>query len=112
MSTMLFADEVVQVTELGENLSHYLQQVREGRSISIVQGKRADLAIVRRDEIGQLYSELERARKLIDQLEGLIETYEILNDPEMMEKIREGMEDVAQNRYVTVEEAKAALGLQ
>ena len=109
MNNVLFADQVVQVTDLRRNLSSYLEQVRSGQPISIMQGNQADIAMIRRDTISELISELEKARKLIDTLERVIETYEILADDEMMEAIRHGEEDIAQGRYVSLEELKTEL---
>lgn len=109
--TALFSDEVVLVTDLRKNLSAYLKKARAGQPITIMQGNQADVALVRRDTLAQVYRQLEEVRTLRDMLESLIETYEILNDPEMMDKIRRSMEDVAANRHVTIEEAKSELGL-
>ena len=107
----LFSDEVILVTDLRKNLSACLEKARSGQPITIMQGNKADVALVRRDTLAEAYRQLEEIQTLRDTLEGLIETYDILNDPEMMEKIRRGMEDVAANRYVTIEEAKAELRL-
>ena len=111
MVTTLFADEVVLVTDLRKNLSAYLEKARRGQPITIVQGNQADVALVNRNDLSAALREADRARRLADQLEGLIETAEILGDDELMDKIRRGMEDVENNRYVTIEEAKAQLGL-
>jgi prevent-host-death family protein len=111
MATTLFADEVVLVTELRRNLSAYLEKARRGQPITIVQGNQADVALVSRADLAAALREADRARRLADHLESIIETAEILADDEMMDKIRRGMEDVKNNRYVTVEEAKAQLGL-
>jgi len=111
MATTLFADEVVLVTELRKNLSAYLEKARRGQPITIVQGNRADVALINRADLAAALREADRARRLADYLDSLIETAEILADDEMMDKIRRSMEDVEHNRYVTIEEAKAQLGL-
>jgi prevent-host-death family protein len=111
MVTTLFADEVVLVTDLRKNLSAYLEKARRGQPITIVQGNQADVALVNRNDLSAALREADRARRLADQLESLIETAEIMADDEMMDKIRRSMEDVENNRYVTIEEAKAQLGL-
>ena len=110
MNNVLFSDQVVQVTELRRNLSSYLEKVRSGQPISIMQGNQADIAMIRRDTISELVGELEQAKRLIDTLERVIETYEILADDDMMEAIRHGEEDIAQGRFVSLEELKAELG--
>jgi prevent-host-death family protein len=106
-----FSDEIVQVSDLRKNLSAYLEKVRQGHPISIMQGNKADITLVRREDLASVHQQLEQARRLIAELDSLVETYEIMADEELMEKIRRSMEDVEQNRYVTVEEAKAQLGL-
>ena len=53
MST-LFSDQVVLITELRKNLASYLDQARSGRPISIVQGNRADVALIRRDALADI----------------------------------------------------------
>ena len=111
MATTLFADEVVLVTDLRKNLSAYLEKARRGQPITIVQGNRADVALISRAELAAALREADRARRLADYLDSLIETAEILADDEMMDKIRRSMEDVENDRYVTIEEAKAQLGL-
>ncbi len=106
MVTTLFADEVVLVTDLRKNLSAYLEKARRGQPITIVQGNQANVALVNRDDLAAALHEADRARRLADQLESLIETAEIMADDEMMDKIRRSMEDVENNRYVTIEEAR------
>jgi antitoxin (DNA-binding transcriptional repressor) of toxin-antitoxin stability system len=107
----LFSDEVILVTDLRKNLSACLEKARDGLPITIMQGNKADVALVRRDTLAEAYRQLEEIQTLRDTLEGLIETYEILNDPEMMDKIRRGEEAIVADRYVTLKELKAELGI-
>lgn len=111
MATTLFADEVVLVTDLRKNLSAYLEKVRRGQPITIVQGDRADVALVSRADLATALREAEQARRLADQLESIIETAAVLADGELMDKIRRSEEDVAAGRYVTLNELKAELNL-
>ena len=108
----IFSDEVVPVAELRKNLSSYLEKVRNGQPISIVQGDKADVALIRRDTLRQVYGQLEEARKAVAELERLIETYEILADDDLMDKIRRSEEDIAQGRFISLEDLKAELGLK
>lgn len=110
MATTLFADEVVLVTDLRKNLSAYLDKVRRGQPITIVQGNRADVALVSRADLATVLLEAERTRRLAEQLESIIETAEILADDEMIDKIRQSEEDITTGRYVTLNELKADLG--
>ena len=61
--------------------------------------------------LAEAYRQLEEIQTLRDTLEGLIETYDILNDPEMMDKIRRSEEDIVADRYVTLKELKAELDI-
>jgi prevent-host-death family protein len=110
MATTLFADEVVLVTDLRKNLSAYLDKVRLGQPITIVQGNRADVALVSRADLAAVLREADRARRLAEQLESIIETAEIIADEETMDKIRQSEEDITAGRYVTLNELKAELG--
>ena len=107
----LFSDEVILVTDLSKNLSACLEKARAGQPITIMQGNKADVALVRRDTLAEAYRQLEEIQTLRDTLEGLIETYDILNDPEMMDKIRRSEEDIVADRYVTLKELKAELDI-
>jgi len=111
MTSTLFADEVVLVTDLRKNLSAYLEKVRSGHPITIVQGNRADVALVSRADLAAALREAEHARRLSDQIESFIETAEILADREMLDKIRGSEEDVVAERYLTLNELKAEFGL-
>ncbi len=106
----IFSDEVVQVTDLQKNLSAYLEKVRNGQPVSIIQDNKADVILIRQDTLRQLYSQLQEARELLARVEGWLETHEILADDEMMDKIRRSEEDIAQGRGITLEELKAELG--
>ncbi|MBC8448275.1 MAG: type II toxin-antitoxin system Phd/YefM family antitoxin [Chloroflexi bacterium] len=107
----LFADQIVSVTELRRNLPAYLDTVRSGRPLSIMQGNRADVAIVRREDMVRAFEEAEEAKKLVAELESWIETYEILADEAFMAGIQGSEEDIAQGRCITLEGLKAELGL-
>ena len=109
MATTLFADEVVLVTDLRKNLSAYLDKARRGQPITIVQGNQADVALVSRADLAAVLREADRARRLAEQLESIIETAEIMADEEMMEKIRQSEEDITAGRYITLNELKAEL---
>lgn len=107
----LFSDQVVLVTDLRKNLASYLEQARRGHPISIVQGNQADVALIRRDTLADILHQLEKARQLIAELEAQVETYEILADADLLDKIRRSEEDIAQDRFVTLDELPAELGV-
>lgn len=89
-----------------------LSRARRGSVVSVPGNGRTEVVLVRRDRLDKMTRDLKSLRARAADLSSLIETYEILNDPQMMDKIRRSMEDVAAGRGVTIEEAKATLGLQ
>jgi prevent-host-death family protein len=103
--SIALADKVVLVSDLRKNLSRYLDEARAGTPISIVQGNRADVVLVSRDEMARLL-------KLVDQLEGWVETLEILADPEAVADIRRSADDIAAGRYVTLDQLEAEWGVE
>jgi prevent-host-death family protein len=106
----LFSDKVVLITELRKNLASYLDQVRNGHPISIVQGNRADVALISRDNLANILEQLEKTRQLVAKLEAQIETYEILADLDLLDKIQRSEDDITQGHFVTLEELQAELG--
>ena len=109
MTTTLFSDEVVLITDLRKNLSAYLDKARRGQPITIVQGNRADVALVSRADLAAALHEADRARRLADQLESILETAEIMADDELMDKIRGSEEDITAGGYTTLDQLKAEL---
>ncbi len=95
-----FTDEIVLISDLRKNLSHYLDKARAGTPISIMQGNRADVVLVSRAEMARLL-------KRIDQFESWVETYEILTNPDAMDDIRRSADDIAAGRYVTLDQLEA-----
>ena len=57
-----FADDIVSVTNLRKDLPAMLDRVRSGVPITIMQGDRADLAIVRRADLAARDAETEALR--------------------------------------------------
>jgi PHD/YefM family antitoxin component YafN of YafNO toxin-antitoxin module len=55
---------------------------------------------------------LEQRKKIREELEALLEKIEILQDAELMEIIREGMNAIKNGNTVSLEEARRALGLE
>lgn len=67
------------------------EKVRTGQPASIVQGDKAEILCAR-------YTASSKRR------ERLVETYEILADDELMDKIRRSEEDIAQGRFISLED--------
>ena len=102
-----YTPKAVTVRDLRENLATYLAQAGSGQPVSVIQDGQSPVVLIREADLAEMY----RTRRFLDDLESLIETYEILADEEMMDKIQRSMKDVARNHYVTPEEAKAVLGI-
>lgn len=107
----IFSDQVVLVTELRKNLASYLEQARQGRPISIMQRNQTDIALIRRDAITDILGQLEKARQFIAELEAQVETYEILADADMLDKISCSEKDIVQDRFVTLDELQIDMGI-
>ncbi len=103
--SIAFTDKVVLVSDLRKNLSRFLDEARAGTPISIMQGNRADVILVSRDEMARLL-------KLVDQLESWVETLEILADRDAMDDIRCSADDIAAGRYVTLEQLETEWGVE
>ena len=49
--------------------------------------------------------------QLVAELEAQIETYEILTDADLMDKIQRGEDNITQGHFVTLDELQAELGV-
>ncbi|MBI3762112.1 MAG: type II toxin-antitoxin system Phd/YefM family antitoxin [Chloroflexi bacterium] len=96
----LITDTIVSFTDFRENLTAYINRVRRGQPVSVTEGKKADIIIIKRDEIARLL-------RRIEELEALVETYEILSDSKAMDEIRQSEEDITAGRFVTLDELEA-----
>jgi PHD/YefM family antitoxin component YafN of YafNO toxin-antitoxin module len=89
-----------------------LSRARRGSVVSVPGNGQGEVVLMRRDRWDRVTRDLKTLRARVADLSLLIETYEITNDPQMMDKIRRSMKDVAADRGVTIQKAKTALGLQ
>jgi len=103
--SVAFSDQVVLVSDLRKNLSYYLDKARTGTPISIMQGNRADVVLVGRDEMARLLN-------LVDRLESWVETLEILADSETMDDLRRSADDIAAGRYIALDQLQAEWGVE
>ena len=86
-----FSDEVVSVSRLRRELSSWLEKVRSGRPLTIVQGETADLAIVRRSDYFALESKVAELHRTVADLELEIEAMAVVSDPALMDSISAGL---------------------
>ena len=89
-----------------------LSRVRHGSVVAVPGNGQGEVVLMRRDRWDKATRDLKTLRARVADLSLLIETYEILSDPQMMDKIRRSMDDVAAGCGVTIQEAKTSLGLQ
>ena len=101
-----YTPKAVTVRDLRENLATYLAQAGSGQPVSIIRDGQPPVVLIREADLAEMY----RTRRFLDDLESLIETYEILADEEMMDDIRRSEQDIAAGRYVTLDELKTELG--
>ena len=97
-----FADDIVSVTNLRKDLPAMLDRVRSGVPITIMQGDRADLAIVRRADLAARDAETEALRDQLVNLAGELETLEILADQSLLDSIQTGLHDLRAGRVVAL----------
>ena len=97
-----FADDIVSVTNLRKDLPAMLDRVRSGVPITIMQGDRADLAIVRRTDLAARDAETEALRDQLANLAGELETLEILADQSLLDSIQTGLDDLRAGRVVAL----------
>lgn len=91
-------DKVVQVSEFKKNPSKFLEEVRRGTPITITQGRRADTIIVPRETWGRLLA-------LLQELEDVLETRELLADSKVQKRLKQGLPE----RGVPLHEVRAFL---
>ena len=95
-----FSDEIVSVTNLRKDLPATLERVRSGVPVTIMQGDRADLVIVKRADLAAIIRETQALRDQLAALAGELETREVLDDPDLMESIQEGTRAMREGRVV------------
>ncbi len=77
-------DRVVHNSDFKKNPSRFLQEVAGGTPITITQGRKADAILVPREAWARLVN---RFKELEDELE----TLELLTDPKVQQRLKEGL---------------------
>ena len=91
-------DRVVQISDFKKNPSRFLEEVASGTPITITQGRKANAILIPRDTWARLLIRLE-------ELEDELETRELVADPKVQERLREGLPA----RGIPLAEARASL---
>ncbi len=97
-----FSDDVVSVTNLRKDLPAMLDRVRGGVPVTIMQGDKADLVIVKRADLAARAAETEALRDQLATLAGALETLEILADRSLLDSIQTGLNDLRASRVVAL----------
>lgn len=98
MDLAAVVDKVVQISDFKKNPSRFLEEVAGGTAITITQGRRANAILVPRDTWTRLLVRLQ-------ELEDELETRELLSDPKVQKRLKEGLPA----RGVPLSEARARL---
>jgi prevent-host-death family protein len=98
MNVAAAVDRVVQISDFKKNPSRFLEEVAAGASITITQGRKANAILVPRDTWARLLIRLQ-------ELEDELETRELLADPKVQKRLKEGLP----GRGIPLAEARARL---
>ena len=86
------------------------------QKLSITEDRKAFMKISDKTEGNQVIAVTKRNKEVMavmswDLYEGLLETMEILGDPELMGDIKQGMEEIKSGKTYSIEESRRRLGL-
>lgn len=84
--------------------------------LSITEARKAFMKLPDKTEGNQVIAVTKRNKEVMavmswDLYEGLLETMEILGDPELMGDIKQGMEEIKSGKTYSIEESRRRLGL-
>ncbi|MEA3416341.1 MAG: type II toxin-antitoxin system Phd/YefM family antitoxin [Thermodesulfobacteriota bacterium] len=86
------------------------------QKLSITEARKAFMKFFDKTEGNQVIAVTKRNKEVMavmswDLYEGLLETMEILGDPELMGDIKQGMEEIKSGKTYSIEESRRRLGL-
>lgn len=84
MNLTTVVDKVVQISDFKKNPSRFLDEVASGTPITITQGRKANAILVPREAWARLLVRLQ-------ELEDELETRELLADPKVQQRLKEGL---------------------
>ncbi len=84
MNLAAIVDRVVQISDFKKNPSRFLEEVAGGTPITITQGRKANAILVPRETWARLVVRLQ-------ELEDELETRELLADPKVQKRLKEGL---------------------
>lgn len=86
------------------------------QKLNITEARKAFMKLSDKTEGTQIIAVTKRNKEVMavmswDLYEGLLETMEILGDPELMGDIKQGMEEIESGKTYSIEESRRRLGL-
>ena len=86
------------------------------QKLSITEARKVFMKLSDKTEGNQVIAVTKRNKEVMavmswDLYEGLLETMEILGDPELMGDIKQGMEEIKSGKTYSIEESRRRLGL-
>lgn len=86
------------------------------QKLSITEARKVFMKLSDKTEGNQIIAVTKRNKEVMavmswDLYEGLLETMEILGDPELMGDIKQGMEEIKSGKTYSIEESRRRLGL-
>ena len=103
-------EHILSISEAQREITQLPEQFEQGlEAATVTRYGKPVMTIVPSETYKEL---IETIDKLQDQLEGLLETFEILKDEETMAAFRQGVRDIAEGNVTPWEEVKKELGLQ
>jgi len=98
----------IPITKLREELMHLPELLDESEQVTVTRRGHPVATILSFKIYWNMCEDLERMRQ---EMQAMQETIEILQDAELMEAIREGMQALQNGDTVSLEEARRALGI-
>jgi len=105
----MFSCETMPITKLREEIMHLPELLEDQEQVTITRRGLPVAAIISFAGFMRILNQIEQ---MSQEIAALQETIEVLQDPELMEAIREGMEAIQRGDTVSLEEARQALGLE
>jgi PHD/YefM family antitoxin component YafN of YafNO toxin-antitoxin module len=105
---MSYHSRSIPITQLREEIMHLPEILGESQQVTVTRRGQPLATILAYDRFQHFWEEREQ---MIQEIQAMRETIEILQDAELMEAIREGMKAIQSGDTVSLEEARRALGL-
>ncbi len=106
----IVTDQILSISEAQREITQLPEQFEQGlETATITRYGKPVMTIVPAETYKKMRETIDA---LQEELDGLLETIEILQDEEMMEALRRGIQDIEAGRVTPWEEVKKELGLK